>query len=255
MDAAVRPAVSRGRRLAFIGLAALFGLAWAFGFGGFFALVGGWMASGEEAIHRVHDISWGIFAGLIMAVGFLAQVRLPERKVAALQQVAAGGVAMATGMLLSSAVDPFVLILLAMVLVAAVLHPARSALLTAGAVSRPLAGLAVLAGIPLVVYALGEFALQRGALPGDEHAELMHWVGMGVMALAIPLVGLVASLKTSGWRIPAWSAGLGLAVYGLASVVFPQGASSAGRAWGSLALVGGVLFIALAEWESRRGEG
>src|SRR5437867_78423 len=78
--------------------------------------------------------------------------------------------------------------------------------------------------------------------------------GMQQAALVIPalLIGLLASLKPHGWRIPAWCAGMAVVVYGLASVVFPDHPGAEERGWGSLAIAGGVLFIAAAEWEAKR---
>jgi hypothetical protein len=55
--------------------------------------------------------------------------------------------------------------------------------------------------------------------------------------------------------IPAWSAGTAAVVFGLASIVFPDQRGAEGRGWGSLAIAGGVLFIAVAESEGRRAEG
>lgn len=75
---------------------------------------------------------------------------------------------------------------------------------------------------------------------------------MAAMAVAIVLTGLLAALRTRGWRIPTWSAGVAAIVFGLASVVFPDQPGAVGRGWGVLAIAGGVLFIAVAEWEGRR---
>ena len=41
-------------------------------------------------------------------------------------------------------------------------------------------------------------------------------------------------------------------MFGLASVVFPDQRGAEGRGWGGVAIAGGVLFIAVAELESRR---
>jgi hypothetical protein len=75
---------------------------------------------------------------------------------------------------------------------------------------------------------------------------------MAALAIAIVLTGLVASLQTQGWRIPAWSAGSAAIVFGLTSTVFPNHPGAEGRGWGALAVAGGALFIAVAELERRR---
>jgi hypothetical protein len=71
------------------------------------------------------------------------------------------------------------------------------------------------------------------------------------MALAIVLTGLLAALRTRGWRIPAWSASAATIVFGLASVVFPDQPGAVGRGWGGLAIAGGVLFVAAAQREAK----
>jgi hypothetical protein len=60
----------------------------------------------------------------------------------------------------------------------------------------------------------------------------------------------------------AWCAGIALALYGIASVVFARfhGSDipypgSVGTGWGIAAVIGGLGFIAVAEWEARRSPG
>ena len=92
---------------------------------------------------------------------------------------------------------------------------------------------------------------QARHLAGPPH-HVLRLSTMAAMAIAIVLAGLLASLKPHGWRIPAWCAGMAVVVYGLASVVFPDHPGAEERGWGSLAIAGGVLFIAAAEWEAKR---
>jgi MFS family permease len=238
----------RVQRIAYAVLAGLLGLAAGFGIGGFLALAFGF--TGGE--HAIHDVGWGVMTGVLLSVGLLAQVHRPERKVAALQQAGAVAVAFLIGMLALGSFDVFGFIPLVAVLLLVALHPNRSEVFRIGDMSRRLAGLTVLGAIPFTVFALGQLELQQLNIPGDEHAEDTHYVGMFVMALALVLVGLVASGRAAGWRISAWSAGVGTAVYGLASVIFPQLVSSAGTGWGIAAILGGLAFIALAESEVRR---
>ncbi len=43
-------------------------------------------------------------------------------------------------------------------------------------------------------------------------------------------------------------------VFGLSSVLLPDLASSVGRAWGALSIVGGMVFISVTTWEARQTE-
>jgi peptidoglycan/LPS O-acetylase OafA/YrhL len=86
-----------------------------------------------------------------------------------------------------------------------------------------------------------------------------HWTSMAGMALAIVLLGLLASLRTRGWRIVVWLAAAGSAVYGLASIVFATFPGTSfpypggeGVGWGLLAIVGGIALVAASELDRRR---
>jgi hypothetical protein len=115
--------------------------------------------------------------------------------------------------------------------------------------SKPILAATAVIAIPLIVYALNEASLQRSS--ETLHGDLWHWAGGAKMALLIILMGLFAALRHPGWRVPAWGAGYLLAAFGAVSVALPNQASSAGVTWGVLALVGGLAFIAVAEYENR----
>jgi hypothetical protein len=139
------------------------------------------------------------------------------------------------------------------------LHPARGEVLhPAAEPSRPLAAFVVVAAVPLLWFGLAAASLQRNGPASDPHVSMSHWTTMASMAFALVLVGLLASLRIRGWRFTAWCAGVGAAVYGLASIVFAhfpisgvRYAGSQGIGWGIVALLGGVAFVGLAERERR----
>jgi hypothetical protein len=54
--------------------------------------------------------------------------------------------------------------------------------------------------------------------------------------------------------MPAWSAGIALAVMGVASLALEGYASALGTSGAWAALVGGVFFIFLTEWEVRQAQ-
>jgi hypothetical protein len=121
-------------------------------------------------------------------------------------------------------------------------------------------GVLALAGsVPLVWFGLTMARLQRTGLPADPHVKGDHWANMAAMAFGLVITGLLASSRMRGWRLTAWCVGVGAAVYGLASIVFHRfpGTTvpypgSEGTGWGVAALIGGLAFAAVAEWEARR---
>jgi MFS family permease len=251
----VETAVSRRRRVAFLILAGVLGVAVALPLFGWPSLVLGWFETGDRLAHRVHDLSYGIWAGILLAVGYLSQLRAPERRVAGFQQAALALVGFALAGTLAGDGTALLFVLGFAVLTAILgwLHPAREHVLVRGeGPSMPLLVLALLAAVPLTVFAFDMAELQRTGIPSDTHVAERHWSTMATLALSIWLVAAQAALRTPGWRIPAWSAGLAAAVLGVASMVFPAYPGSLGRTWGLVALLGGVVFVALAEWTYRR---
>jgi hypothetical protein len=249
-SAASTPLVSRPRRLGFTVLAALLALL-LIAFGGQL-VISGWFSTTDGGIHKFHELAFGVLEGVLIVGGLVASLRAPERKIAALQQVLLALAALIVAMALTGEFDPFTIMIAAVAAGLLALHPARTQLLRAGGgISPGLALVAALSGVPLLTYALNQASKQRLGST-DPHAALDHWAGMAAAAIAVLLVGLLAALKTRGFRIPAWSAGAAAVVLGLASILFPAQASTFGRLWGALAIVGGVLFISLAEREAHQ---
>lgn len=210
----------------------------------------GWFQPEALGIHQLHETMasaffWSILAGMIFTL-----VR-PAHTISALRQTLT--ILMAFALLLlatGNLMEPLMLIsiLLVLSIVTAVLHPARADLIRVlGRVNRWSLGLVVVALIPLLSYAMTQFMTQAGAAPADPHAEVGHWAIMGGYALAIVICGLLASLRSPGWRVPAWSAGVLAFLLGLASLLLPTQASSVGTLWAALAIVWGVVFIAANE--------
>lgn len=232
--------------------------------GGLFGIgiVIGWFDPDEGGIHRVHDIGFGVLYGVLLTVAFLAMIRRPATKPAAFFQVVVTALAALIAGLIS--VDQsYLIIALAVGAGAAILlalHPARAELFHPASKPSPVMGGFVLAAsVPLVWFGLTMARLQRAGPPSDPHVSMDHWANMAAMAFGLIFAGLLASLRIRGWRLTAWCAGLGAAAYGLASIVFQRfpGTSvrypgSEGIGWGLVALIGGLAFIAVSEWEARR---
>ncbi|MDX1687359.1 MAG: hypothetical protein R3248_05185 [Candidatus Promineifilaceae bacterium] len=213
----------------------------------------GWFSAAELGVHQLHEtlgsaLFWSLIAGMAFTV-----VR-PAQMISALRQtlfMLAAFLLLLLASFSESLMGPLVMmsILFVLTAVTAVLHPTRHALLRVREGFNPgLLALTIIAAIPLLPYALNQLQIQIGASPGDPHAEVGHWMIMSAYGVAIVLYGLLASLRSSGWRVPAWSAGILAVLFGLASLLLPTQASAVGPTWGTVAVAWGVLFVAAAEW-------
>jgi hypothetical protein len=256
---------SSRRRIALVALALILGVGFAYPGSG---LLWGWSSGLDGGIHRFHTVVWGIHTGLVLSLGLLALLVRTEQRVATAQQV---GVAMAVMMTVffASVVIPhvgapgvgidrvvFSISVLVLTGVILALHPRRAEILMRGrGISRPMAALAVVGLAVAAPYALGQIQIQLAVdLATDPHSAggMEHWTEMAITALTLPLIALVAALRPRGFRLVAWTAGLGTIVFGTAAALLPGQASSPGVAWGTGTVVGGILFIAVAEIEARR---
>ena len=205
-------------------------------------------------MHRVHDLAWGAHGGLLIALPFLVQAWSPERKPAVMQGAAAAGLGLAIGYALGGQ-PVFALVPIVVTIVLWAFHPSRGHAMRLGGRPQPvLIALAVLAAIPLVMYALDQAAIQRSCIEGDQQCDEFHFAGMAALSFALPLAAFVASFPVAGRRIVARLVGAAAVVLGLSGVLFPDAVSSIGTMWGAVTIVVGVLFAAVTEWGTRGPE-
>lgn len=267
------------RRIAFYAVVVLFiGLFGAMAAPVLTYLVTGWFPATDLGGHRIHELV--IAATLFgMLLGMVAQLRRPENAIGGIYQTVLIVLSVFVSGALGSYVRPEVLIFLVWAAIAAALHPTGRDILrirSTGRVNRILLGLVIVAAIPLLFFAANQVALQAGtadhggqAHEGDaheghdhegptddgtdheeihqEHIDEGHFASVAGLIFAIIALGVLASLSPPGWWLPAWTAGGMAVVFGLASALYPDVASSAGVLPGALAVGWGVVFVALAE--------
>jgi hypothetical protein len=221
-----------------------------------FMVVSGWSNDLDGGAHQLHLVMRGVGSIVTLFVG-LVLILKPAWAIGAAQVSLATGLAYPAGALLGQHMYPPAIIypIVGTIVVAVVYLTHRDRLpWKRPAADRPapslmILGATVIIGVPLVAWGLNEAAMQRG--PEFVHGDLGHWASGAAFAVKIILMGLLASLKWPGWRVPAWSTAFSVFMLGLVSLLMPNQASSVGEVWGVLAMLGGLGFLAVVELEGR----
>lgn len=202
----------------------------------------------DTGSHRLHDLNF--FALIWISIfGLTLQLYRPTRRITAavapvLIMAPLAVMAFSTGSPI--AMMPVLFTIIGLVVVA--LHPTGRGLIRLDRVQSVdllAAGLVGAAAVPLFGYAYSQLTMQYTI--ADEHAALVHYGGMALIAVLILVMGSLAVLRESDWRFAAWTAGL-LAFYlGASSLAFPNYVSSAGSLWGGMAIIWGLVFVAAVE--------
>ena len=217
---------------------------------GLFTIVFGIVSPAQE-IHAVHNAVVASLLIVLSAPPVIQVARSPDRALPSLVILAAVGVAGLATMAMSLTLDPFTLPFVVLIGVLWGIAPSRAEAVPAGRPSLVMLALVVAAAGPLVAYAFGQAELQR-VDHTSEHAAFFHWVETSFYAIAILLLGFLAALRPSGFRMAAWMGGSALVILGAASVLLDQHASALPEPWGLAAVAGGVVFVAVAEWARTR---
>ena len=290
MNTETAPRAGRVRRVAFFAVLILFGMMHIFLTPLPFAVLGWFLEEGVVS-HRIHEIVFGFtFAiSLFGLLTHLRKPEL--RVAQMYQVLIVCWLLVAATLLVDALLDPVVIAFLVLPAILVLLHPARRQMLHPTVnLSRLLALIVAVAAIPLLYFAFTEFrtgldasriapevlesvendlgddatddefeaeyrAQLRDATDSNEEFEAAqhfgHWSAMGAFALIILGLAGVGALRPTGWRVPAWCAGLSAILYGSASFANPGDASSATGVWALLAIAWGVAFIIATERERR----
>lgn len=211
--------------------------------------------TGELATHEIHVIAQSAMVWALIG-GFLVNVRRPRQQIgSAWQHGLIPVVWLGTGIALGAFpadVLPILLTVLVVAILAFVAHPSamRDRFRSVDGPSRLMLALVGLVAVPLATFGTGQIRTHLASGAGDPHYEFGHWVSMGVFAIIVIALGAVAASRVPGWRVNAWSAGLLIAIYGVASLVLTA-ASRFDPVWAVAAIVWGASFITVAELEAR----
>lgn len=243
----------------------------------------GWFDAGLELFadeyaavppHRIHIFIFSLMLWTVVA-GLLVQFWSPRANVAGQWMALLPWLALLLALVLANFLDPLPLIVIfgGLTLLATVLHPAGRDLIRSfdrTRINGVLLVLVVIAAVPLLAFSSTHIGLQTGEIQPahdhdhggtahdheqayEEHVEIGHFAGGAAFGFLVIGLGVLASLRPTGWWLPAWFAGLLPAIYGLASITFPAVSSAATLFWAVAAILWGLAFIAMAE--ATRGEG
>ena len=246
------PRTSGGRTLAFRIIAGLFGsitLVFTLLF-----LVGSFTDE-TQSVHRFHNLGGAVGYGLLLPVPLLFCAWRPMQTAVfrltwavALASIVGGLVA---GDFVSGTyfVAPIVFVILIL------LHPAREELFRFERPDAPELALALVAAVPLVVYAWNQADLMSLVDPSNDptgHWEMHHWSGMAVTALSLVLAAALTAFGGRARRTAAWLVGVGGMLLGLGSLAYPDLPSVFDTPWAVAALVWGAAYVVAGELLDRR---
>lgn len=150
--------------------------------------------------------------------------------------------------------DPMLLVFLAPVFIAVVLHPARDEVfsreqLSLDTLNRPLLGLAAIALVSVGFYVIGQLNFQITLT--DEHAAVSHYSGIAVYSILIVMYAALASPGGQSRRAAAYTAAVQAFVFAAISTLHPA-ASEIGPLWSGAAVLWGLAAVGTNEWSVRR---
>lgn len=207
----------------------------------------------SSTIHFVHNIGLASFVW-VWGVAMLAQLYRPAKRITAMRVavllvVADLGVSVVAGVFTTES-----LLFFGPTLLAAALHPSRSAVFGVARVSREdidpvVLAVAILAVVPVGLYVLGQLTLQ--ATLDDAHVALTHYSTMGFFSLGMVGLALLAAVCTRGRRFPAYAAAVMALGFAAASVFYPT-ASGLDTLWSGLTTGWALALVGALELSSRR---
>lgn len=196
---------------------------------------------GEENLgaHRVHIEGAGLLFWLTI-IAMVSQIRLPHQNAAPLWAAATAWVVFLP-IELTHLVDPFSIVVTALVVTVLALHPRRR---PPGALQWRTAPrlVAVPAAALGLFYAYQQAVLQLDGFPQDPHVSGSHYALMAALAVGLSASALIGATRLPGHRVAAWTAASMSIVLGIFFIGHPHQTSSVDTGWAVALIVWGVVF-------------
>lgn len=235
--------IGNRRRTVFVSLTVAFA-AFLYLFSPFSSLFLGWFVDFDDNIsHRVHEITFGMLLAMVL-VGVIVQLRSPEYHIAGMQQAVVVVVILTVVVTASTGWEWTTLIYLVPVIAIAMLHPSRQEVFRPRI--SPAGGLLFLM-VMLTLPALIAFSEEFDKAANNVRFHQSHWGGMAAFGLSLLATGYLAALRVRGWPLAAWTTGVSMLVYGMASMLFRFDASARPFLGGILVLLWAVVWLVTAE--------
>ena len=207
--------------------------------------------------HIIHYLALSV-SHLMVLAGLALQLTRPRTNVAAAWQGAGGlflSVLTLPFVLVSvgpSHVPPPILVVIALVVAAGLLHPANPVRKLPRPADQIMTGLWAIAAIPALLLTITQIRLELSGVPADPHWQGLHYNFMAEFGLHVVLAGLLGASALSGWRYSAWTASFMVALLGMGFMVYPDLPGSQGAGWGVAMIGWAVLYLAAGEMRHRR---
>jgi hypothetical protein len=212
---------------------------------------------GPFAPHVVHYLALSA-SHVMVLVGLALQLRRPWTKVAPIWQAAGGlflSILTLPLVLVSvgpSQISPAVLLVMALAVTAALLHPGNPVRKPPKPADPLMTGLWAIAVIPATLLTIAQVRLELNGVAADPHWQGLHYNIMAEYGMYIVLVGLLGASALSGWRYSAWSASFMVALLGVGLIVYPDLTGSQGPGWGVAMIIWAVLYFTAGEVRHQR---
>lgn len=196
------------------------------------------ITSGDFASHTIHYLAiaathWSLIIGLAL------QFKRPVDNVAPMWQ-ATGGMVVVTltyPFIDISRIPPPVVLVIALTVVAGILHPANMFRTRPEPWNKPMLAMATAAAVPAVLMIVNQVGLQASGVAADPHWQGLHYNFMGEYGLVLLVVLALGASSLPGWRYSVWTGTFLGSLLGIGFLTHPNMTSSQGTIWG-LAMVG-----------------
>jgi hypothetical protein len=207
-------------------------------------------------IHVVHDVTF-FYMIWVFGLAMLVQLYKPKNRITTMQLALLIPIVALLDIvpqIIQGTFSPMILVFFAPVFIAAALHPSRDEVfsreqLSMDTLNRPLLGLAVIALVPVGLYALGQLNLQLTLT--DEHAAVSHYSSMAFFSLLFVVYAALASLGGQHRRAAAYGAAFLASILAAISTVEPA-ASAISPLWSGAAVLWALAVVGTYEWSARR---